>query len=76
MGKPYDMQVKGHRHRLMTAANELASLHRQLIFFLVSHGEGGEYMGIRGLDALKQGDDREPEDTSDDVENDTPSTEF
>lgn len=25
-------------------------------------------MGIRGLDALKQGDDREPEDTSTDKE--------
>jgi hypothetical protein len=25
-------------------------------------------MGIRGIDALKQGDDREPEDTSEDLE--------
>lgn len=32
-------------------------------------------MGIGGLDALKQGDDREPEDSSPDVENETPADE-
>ena len=67
VGKPFDPEVKGHEGRLHKAAQELSELHPQLIFFIDIEG-GGEYMGIRGLDALKEGDDREPEDTSEDLE--------
>lgn len=67
VGAPFLMIRKGHEGRLNRAAQELSELHPQLIFF-IQVDEGGEYMGIRGLDALKQGDDREPEDTSEDLE--------
>lgn len=67
VGKPFHPEVKGHFGRLNKTAQELSQLHTQLIFFL-EVCEGGECMGIRGLDALKEGDDREPEDTSEDLE--------
>lgn len=67
VGKSFHPEVKGHSGRLNTAAQELSELHPKLIFFL-EVCEGGEYMGIRGLDTLKEGDDREPEDTSEDLE--------
>lgn len=65
--KTFDPAVKGHDGRLNRAAQELTKLHPQLIFFIEIEG-GGEYMGIRGLDVLKQGDDREPEDSAEDLE--------
>lgn len=67
VGQTFVMARKGSEHRLNKAAQELVELHTQLIFF-IEVDEGGEYMGIRGLDSLKQGDDREPEDTSEDLE--------
>jgi len=67
VGKPFVPSRKGALARLNRFAQELAELHPQLIFF-IQVDEGGEYMGIRGIDALKQGDDREPEDTSEDLE--------
>lgn len=67
VGITYVLARKGHRWRLEKAAQELSELHKQLIFFITVDG-GGEYMGIRGLDSLKQGDDRESEDTSEDLE--------
>lgn len=67
VGQTYVMTRKGSVHRLNKAAQELVELHTQLIFF-IEVDEGGEYMGIRGLDSLRQGDDREPKDTSEDLE--------
>lgn len=67
VGITFILSRKGHGWRLNKAAQELSELHPQLIFF-IQVDEGGEYMGVRGLDALKQGDDREPEDTSEDLE--------
>jgi hypothetical protein len=61
VGKPYVLARKGAASRLNKAAQQLSELHTQLIFF-IQVDEGGEYMGIRGLDALKEADDREPED--------------
>lgn len=67
VGRAFDLTLKGGTHRLNKAAQELSELHTQLIFF-IEVDEGGEYMGIRGLDSLKQGDDREPEDSAEDLE--------
>jgi len=67
VGRTHVVSRKGVHHRLNKAAQELVELHPQLIFFL-EVDEGGEYMGIRGIDTLKEGDDREPEDTSEDLE--------
>lgn len=67
VGRTYVVSRKGVHHRLNMAAQELVELHPQLIFF-IQVDEGGEYMGIRGLDSLKQGEDREPEDSAEDLE--------
>jgi hypothetical protein len=62
VGKPYYVDVKGHAGRLNSAAAHLAELHKQLIFF-IEVDEGGEYMGIHGIDSLKENDDRESDKT-------------
>lgn len=67
VGAPFVMARKGHEWRLNKAAQELTELHPQLIFF-IQIDDGGEYMGIRNVDILKEGDDRESEDTSADLE--------
>lgn len=69
LGKAYDLGVRGHAGRLNKTAQKAVEMNPGVMFFLM---EGGGNMGLRGLDALKQGDDREPEDTSEDVENAPP----
>lgn len=61
VGKPFHLEVKGHEGRLNRAAQELSTLHTQLIFF-IEVDEGGEWMGIRNLDAFKDEDEPVPKD--------------